>query len=78
MLATNGKKGIVKKVAKRAGKAILGEIPFASTIMEGAGLVSDLTRKEAKTAQPKQIIKYDSADKPNQGERIINKVLYGE
>ena len=82
VLATNGKAGILKKVGKRAVKGVLGEIPGASLIMEGVGAVSDI-KKGIKTSRditpsPKQFIKTDSADKPNQGERIINKVLYGE
>lgn len=79
VLATNGKKkgGIVKKVAKRGARAILGEIPGASAIMEGIGLVSDL-KGDKKVKEKPQNIKYDSADKPNYSERVVNKVLYGE
>jgi len=73
VIATNPKAG--KKISKRVGKAILGEIPGASAIMEGVGLVTDLTKKEKKEKPEK--ITYDSKDKPNYGERVINQVLYG-
>jgi len=46
VLATNP--SVVGKVVKRAGKAILGEIPGASLVMEGLGLAGDLTKKKSK------------------------------
>lgn len=49
VLATNG---IFKSVLKRGGRAILGEIPGASLIMEGAGLVGDIS-KDKKEKSPK-------------------------
>ena len=83
VLATNGKgKLLGKTIVKRGAKALLGEIPGASLIMEGAGAVSDI-KKGMKTGQTShqvpttQKIYTDSADVPNQGERIINKELYG-
>ena len=80
VLATNGKAG--KTLLKRGAKAVLGEIPGASFIMEGVGAVSDIKKGMKTSKSPplseKQRIITDSADKPNQSERIINKVLYGE
>lgn len=80
ILATNGK-GTGKALIKRGAKAVLGEIPGASFIMEGVGAVGDVKRglKTSKNTPDKpQNIRFDSADKPNIGERTINKVLYGE
>ena len=81
VLATNGK-GVLKSVAKRATRGVIGEIPGASLVMEGLGLAGDIKKgmKTSKTAQKAEVqrIVTDSKDKPNQGERIINKVLYGE
>lgn len=80
VLATNGK--AVKTIAKRGAKALLGEIPGASLIMEGVGAARDIKKGMKTSKSPplseKQRVYTDSADKPNQGERIINKVLYGE
>lgn len=44
VIATNPT--VLGKVLKRAGKAVIGEIPGASLVMEGLGLASDLTKKE--------------------------------
>jgi len=44
VLATNPT--VVGKVARRAGRALLGEIPGASLVMEAAGAVKDLKSKE--------------------------------
>lgn len=41
VLATNP---IVKSLVKRGAKALLGEVPGASLIMEGAGLVGDVLK----------------------------------
>jgi len=77
VLATNPKVG--KLLAKRGAKALLGEIPGASLIMEGVGAVSDIrkNKKGNETDLPRKIIS-DSLDKPNRGERTINRVLYGD
>lgn len=46
-----------KTIAKRAARAVAGEIPGASLVMEGAGLVSDTTQKEptATTSRPRNV-----------------------
>jgi len=82
VLATNGKAKLAGKIAKRAGKAILGEVPGASLVMEGLGLAGDIkkglkTGNTGKGSEVQRIIT-DSKDKANYGERTINKVLYGE
>jgi hypothetical protein len=43
VLATNGALG---KILKRGGRAVLGEVPGASLVMEGLGLASELSRKK--------------------------------
>jgi len=50
VLATNP--GTLGKVLKRTGKAVLGEIPGASLVMEGLGLAKDLTSKDSKNTPP--------------------------
>jgi len=75
VLATNGLAG---KGLKRLGKAVIGEVPFASTLIEGAGFVGDIKRnkKEKKTTSETPFVKMESGE-PSKSERIINQELYG-
>ncbi len=77
ILAVNG---ILKPLAKRTLRAVAGEIPGASLIMEGAGLVSDLKRNrvnKTEKAPTSGRIVTDSLDKKNipQGAYWVDKVL---
>jgi len=70
--------GILKPVLKRTGKAILGEIPGASAVMEGIGLVKDIKRQKAKKTQSGfSRMEIDNLDKPNypKGAYYIDKVI---
>lgn len=74
IIATNPT--VLGKVLKRAGRGVLGEIPGASLLMEGAGLAGDLTRsKTTSTESPRRRL---DTGLPSKSERIINKELYGE
>lgn len=76
ILAVNG---ILKPLVKRTGKALLGEIPGASLVMESAGLIKDI-KKQKTDKTPKEgtsRIITDSLDKKNipQGAYWIDKVI---
>ncbi len=68
--------GFLGKVLKRTGKAVLGEIPGASAVMEGIGLVKDLKGSQKSSSESRsQKIVTDSLDKPNKGERYVKLAL---
>jgi len=70
VLATNGR--VLKVLGKRGARALVGEIPGASLVMEGAGLVKDLTGKETKVTSTRT-----RSECPTIGEQIVLKEVYG-
>lgn len=74
VLATNGKLG---KIAKRGLKAVVGEIPGASLVMEGLGLVGDLSKKDKpkQEATAKTPIVRDERGKYNYKEFLFKEAL---
>jgi len=62
-----------KALLKRGARAVIGEIPGASALMEGVGLAGDL-----KSSKKESTYRLSESGKPTRSERIINKELYGE
>jgi len=56
--------GLFKKGVKRAAKAVVGEVPFASAIMEGVGFAGDIAgeKKTTETA-PKACNRYTTEER---------------
>lgn len=65
------KKKVGKSLLKRGAKAVVGEIPGASLIMEGVGFASDISKKEHSTPAEMR------ERKPSLTQQIIWKELYG-
>ncbi len=63
---------VLGKIAKRGAKALIGEIPGASLIMEGVGLAGDIfgKKKQARAETPRTQNKLTSFEKALLLERL--------